>query len=241
MIIPVRCFTCGKVIGNKWENYLGLLQAEYSEGDALDVLGLKRYCCRRMLLAHVDLIEKLLNYAPLEKWLYDDRDASVCHLRSMIDGFRTSKFDSKLDLSSPDITNCTFIWHCHRFDSSLSISFVSNSGKEWLYFGWHRLIPRLSGICETWDESSESGAPHSAIILHSFIHLLICTHRVQPNRHVLLRKKSYYSWDRDSSPFHPLPLCSSDFNQPRERFIKNVPAFSSPSSSSSHSPSRQLV
>ncbi|XP_033110777.1 DNA-directed RNA polymerases I, II, and III subunit RPABC5 [Anneissia japonica] len=67
MIIPVRCFTCGKVVGNKWEAYLGLLQAEYSEGDALDALGLKRYCCRRMLLAHVDLIEKLLNYAPLEK------------------------------------------------------------------------------------------------------------------------------------------------------------------------------
>ena len=35
--------------------------------DALDTLGLKRYCCRRMLLSHVDLIEKLLNYAPLEK------------------------------------------------------------------------------------------------------------------------------------------------------------------------------
>ncbi|XP_078671362.1 DNA-directed RNA polymerases I, II, and III subunit RPABC5 isoform X2 [Branchiostoma floridae x Branchiostoma belcheri] len=67
MIIPIRCFTCGKVIGNKWEWYLGLLQADYTEGDALDALGLKRYCCRRMLLSHVDLIEKLLNYAPLEK------------------------------------------------------------------------------------------------------------------------------------------------------------------------------
>ncbi|KAL7854402.1 hypothetical protein SRHO_G00165920 [Serrasalmus rhombeus] len=67
MIIPVRCFTCGKIVGNKWEAYLGLLQAEYTEGDALDALGLKRYCCRRMLLSHVDLIEKLLNYAPLEK------------------------------------------------------------------------------------------------------------------------------------------------------------------------------
>ncbi|GFX14880.1 DNA-directed RNA polymerases I, II, and III subunit RPABC5 [Trichonephila clavipes] len=67
MIIPIRCFTCGKVIGNKWEAYLGLLQTEYTEGDALDALGLKRYCCRRMLLGHVDLIEKLLNYAPLEK------------------------------------------------------------------------------------------------------------------------------------------------------------------------------
>jgi DNA-directed RNA polymerase I, II, and III subunit RPABC5 len=49
MIIPVRCFTCGKVIGNKWETYLYLLQADYSEGDALDELGLRRYCCRRMV------------------------------------------------------------------------------------------------------------------------------------------------------------------------------------------------
>uniref|UniRef100_A0A5S6QLJ0 DNA-directed RNA polymerases I, II, and III subunit RPABC5 n=1 Tax=Trichuris muris TaxID=70415 RepID=A0A5S6QLJ0_TRIMR len=64
---PIRCFTCGKVIGNKWETYLTLLQAEYTEGDALDALGLKRYCCRRMLLSHVDQIEKLLNYHSSEK------------------------------------------------------------------------------------------------------------------------------------------------------------------------------
>lgn len=29
---------------------------------ALDLLGMKRYCCRRMLISHVDLIEKLIQY-----------------------------------------------------------------------------------------------------------------------------------------------------------------------------------
>ncbi|KAJ2682293.1 DNA-directed RNA polymerase II subunit L [Coemansia spiralis] len=64
MIIPVRCFTCGKVVGNKWEKYLELLEKDLSDGEALDALGLKRYCCRRMILTHVDLIEKLLQYNP---------------------------------------------------------------------------------------------------------------------------------------------------------------------------------
>lgn len=35
--------------------------------DALDALGLMRYCCRRMLMTHVDLIEKLLLYNTLER------------------------------------------------------------------------------------------------------------------------------------------------------------------------------
>ncbi|KAG9119871.1 DNA-directed RNA polymerase II subunit L [Ceratobasidium sp. 392] len=67
MIIPVRCFSCGKVIGDKWEDYVKLLRDDVTEGDAMDQLGLKRYCCRRMVLTHVDLIEKLLQYNPMER------------------------------------------------------------------------------------------------------------------------------------------------------------------------------
>ncbi|RFU74602.1 dna-directed rna polymerases i ii iii subunit 10 [Trichoderma arundinaceum] len=82
MIIPIRCFSCGKVTGDLWERYLQLIadprktdgygystliaEAETNSGksDAMDELGLKRYCCRRMIMTHVDLIEKLLKYTP---------------------------------------------------------------------------------------------------------------------------------------------------------------------------------
>ncbi|CAD8079390.1 unnamed protein product [Paramecium sonneborni] len=62
MIIPIRCFTCGKVVGHLWNDYVQLLQDGVTTGDSLDRLGLERYCCRRMILTHVDLIDKLLNY-----------------------------------------------------------------------------------------------------------------------------------------------------------------------------------
>jgi DNA-directed RNA polymerase I, II, and III subunit RPABC5 len=62
MIIPVRCFTCGKVTGNKWEPYQKLLEEGISAEEALTKLNLHRYCCRRILLTHVNLIDKILEY-----------------------------------------------------------------------------------------------------------------------------------------------------------------------------------
>jgi DNA-directed RNA polymerase I, II, and III subunit RPABC5 len=67
MIIPIRCFTCGKVTGDKWEPYQEMLKDGICEKEALDKLGLKRYCCRRILLTHVELIDKMLNYVDYEK------------------------------------------------------------------------------------------------------------------------------------------------------------------------------
>lgn len=62
MIIPIRCFTCGKEISSKWEAYQELLKTEKTEAEALDELGMARICCRRMFLGHVDIVDKLLKF-----------------------------------------------------------------------------------------------------------------------------------------------------------------------------------
>jgi len=60
MIIPVRCFTCGKVISHLWLIYIEELEKDKkTPKEILNELGLKRYCCRRMILSHVDLIDKI--------------------------------------------------------------------------------------------------------------------------------------------------------------------------------------
>ena len=63
MIVPVRCFTCGKVIGHLWEEYKKrVFSAGENPGKVLDSLGLKRYCCRAIFLSHVDLIEEVAKF-----------------------------------------------------------------------------------------------------------------------------------------------------------------------------------
>lgn len=62
-ILPIRCYTCGKIIGNKWEPYQNMLLEGMTAKDALDLLNLKKMCCRRMILGHVELIDSLLNYS----------------------------------------------------------------------------------------------------------------------------------------------------------------------------------
>ncbi|MEE8354663.1 MAG: DNA-directed RNA polymerase subunit N [Candidatus Bathyarchaeia archaeon] len=62
MIIPVRCFSCGKLVGDKWEPYSKRVAAGEHPKQVLDDVGVDRYCCRRMLLSHVELIDDLLEF-----------------------------------------------------------------------------------------------------------------------------------------------------------------------------------
>jgi len=57
MIIPIRCWSCGKPIAHLWEKYKERIEKGESKKTVLDDLGLERYCCRTMFLGHVDLID----------------------------------------------------------------------------------------------------------------------------------------------------------------------------------------
>ena len=62
MIIPIRCFSCGKPVAQLWEAYKERIKKGEDPKKVMDDLGLKRYCCRALFLGHVDLLEKVAQY-----------------------------------------------------------------------------------------------------------------------------------------------------------------------------------
>ena len=64
MIIPVRCFSCGKVVAHLWEEYKERAEKGEDAKKVLDDLGLKRYCCRALFLGHVDLLKEIGEFQP---------------------------------------------------------------------------------------------------------------------------------------------------------------------------------
>ena len=63
MIIPVRCFSCGAVIAHKWEEFNEKVAAGIEVSEALDQVGFPRYCCRRMYIGHLDLIQEVAPFS----------------------------------------------------------------------------------------------------------------------------------------------------------------------------------
>lgn len=59
MIIPVRCFSCGKPIAQLWESYKKQVAEGKNSKQVLDELGVDRYCCRSVFLGQEDLIETI--------------------------------------------------------------------------------------------------------------------------------------------------------------------------------------
>ena len=62
MIVPVRCFSCGKVIGDNYEKFKERVEKGESGEKVLDDLDIRRYCCRRMVFSHVDFIDEILKF-----------------------------------------------------------------------------------------------------------------------------------------------------------------------------------
>jgi len=62
MLIPVRCFTCGKPISDLQDEYASRVAKGEDAAKVLNELGVTRYCCRRMILAQRPLMDEILPY-----------------------------------------------------------------------------------------------------------------------------------------------------------------------------------
>ena len=62
MLVPVRCFSCGKLIADKFDDYQTKLKAGEDPEKILNELQINRYCCRRMLLTTVETIQQVIPF-----------------------------------------------------------------------------------------------------------------------------------------------------------------------------------
>ena len=60
--MPVRCFTCGNLIADKFEEYTNKVKEGENNAKVLDALGIKRYCCRRMFVTTVETSQQIVPF-----------------------------------------------------------------------------------------------------------------------------------------------------------------------------------
>lgn len=66
MIIPVRCFSCNNPISRHYLQYLEHIEKGKEKRVFFEEKKIKKYCCRRMLLTHVDTY-KIIKKDPITK------------------------------------------------------------------------------------------------------------------------------------------------------------------------------
>lgn len=66
MIMPVRCFSCGKPISHLWEDFKKRSKSE-DPSKVLNDLGVKKYCCRGVFVGHIDLLQDVGRFSITEK------------------------------------------------------------------------------------------------------------------------------------------------------------------------------
>jgi DNA-directed RNA polymerase subunit N len=58
----VRCFSCGKLLADKYDQFEERVKKGENPKKVLDDLGLKRYCCRSAVLTSVDFTEEIAKF-----------------------------------------------------------------------------------------------------------------------------------------------------------------------------------
>ena len=62
MLVPVRCFTCGNLVADKFDEYQNRIKSGEEPAKILDSLGIERYCCRRMMLTTLETIQQVIPF-----------------------------------------------------------------------------------------------------------------------------------------------------------------------------------
>lgn len=65
-MFPIRCFSCGKVLGGLSTRVDKLKTEGKTNLEIFEILKIERYCCRRIIMSSIDISDIALQYKPLK-------------------------------------------------------------------------------------------------------------------------------------------------------------------------------